>query len=92
MRKQVPAVFVFVLFMVAVATVPALQAQDRVSIVGTIELDDGVPILVAADEQIYDLEGTDLSDLNGKRVEVTGTLIESEGAPLIQVEHYQRVQ
>lgn len=92
MRKQLLIVLILAVFAFATGFAPVVQAQDRVSVVGTIELEDGVPILVVPGGQIYDLEGADLSELSGKQVEVTGTLIESEGAPLIQMEGYRRVQ
>jgi len=92
MNKRLLALFVLVVFVAAMGSAVALQAQQRVTVVGIIELEDGVPILVAKEGQIYDLEGTDLSELNKKRIEVTGTLIEGEGAPLIQIEKYRQVQ
>lgn len=92
MNKRLLTTFAFVVFVVAMGSAVAIQAQERVTVVGIIELEDGVPILVAKEGQIYDLEGTDLSELNKKRIEVTGTLIEGEGAPLIQIEKYRQVQ
>lgn len=92
MNKRLLALFVLVVFVAAMGSAVALQAQQRVTVVGIIELEDGVPILVAKEGQIYDLEGTDLSELNKKRIEVTGTLIEGEGAPLIQIEKYRQLQ
>lgn len=92
MNKRLLTTFVFVVIVVAMGSAVTIQAQGRVTVVGIIELEDGVPILVAKEGQIYDLEGTDLSELNKKRIEVTGTLIEGEGAPLIQIEKYRQLQ
>jgi hypothetical protein len=93
MAKRLLATTILTLLIVATGASLVVHAQqDRVSVVGNIELEDGVPILVTRDGQLYDLEGTDLTDLNSKRVEVTGTLVQGEGTPLIQVESYRQVE
>ena len=92
--KPYKKTFVCILAMVMVAFIGSMAtAADEQTLTGEI---NGDGQLVADDGKIYELGESDKSaelyDMSGKKVTVTGTVLESEGTMTIDVMEYKVIE
>ena len=92
--KQHKKAFVGIMGLVLVAFICSMAiAADEKTITGEIN-EDGK--LLAEDGKIYDLgetdKGLELTEMSGKKVSITGTVTESDGAMTIDVLNYEVIE
>jgi hypothetical protein len=94
MKKHKKYLFIgfLAMLMIAFLSGPAISANS-VTIMGTLNADGQ---LVTDNDQVYEIgenkKGDELFELAGKKVKVTGTVVEEDGTKVITVTSYKIIE